>query len=96
MIGKINDFLAGWTMTLIGGAFLLASFVLPRTGFPWGENLAWVCVVICGLPLLYLAIWRLIYNKGISKISSCLLISMAMIAALCIGNLFAAGEWAVI
>ena len=61
-----------------------------------GENLAWVCVVICGLPLLYLAVWRVLYNRGISKISACLLISMAMIAALCIGDLFAAGEVAFI
>ena len=96
MIKKINDFLAGWPMTLLSGVFLLASFILPRIGWPAGENLAWVCVIICGLPLLYLAIWRLIYNKGISKISSALLISMAMIAALWIGDLFAAGEVAFI
>ena len=91
MIKRTNDVLAGWPMTLVGGVFLLASFVLPRVGQPWGENLAWVCVVICGIPLLYLAIWRMIYNKGVSKISSALLISMAMIAAICIGDLFAAG-----
>ena len=96
MIRKINDFLAGWFMTIVGGVFLLMSFILPRTGHPWGENLAWACVVICGLPLLYLAVWRIIHNKGISKISSALLISMAMIAALCIGDLFAAGEVAFI
>ena len=96
MIRKINDFLAGWPMTLVGGIFLLASFILPRAGHPRGENLAWICVVICGIPLLYLAIWRIIYNKGISKISSALLISMAMIAAICIGDLFAAGEVAFI
>ncbi|MBR0031354.1 MAG: cation-translocating P-type ATPase [Treponema sp.] len=92
MIKKINDFLAGWLMTVVGGIFLIASFVLPRAGYPQGENLAWVCVVICGIPLLYLAIWRIIHNKGISKISSALLISMAMIAAILIGDLFAAGE----
>lgn len=96
MFRKINDFLAGWPMTLVGGIFLLASFILPRAGHPRGENLAWICVVICGIPLLYLAIWRIIYNKGISKISSALLISMAMIAAICIGDLFAAGEVAFI
>lgn len=96
MIKKINDFLAGWIMTLVGGVFLLASFILPRIGVLWGEYLAWVCVVICGLPLLYLAVWRIIHNKGISKISSALLISMAMIAALAIGDLFAAGEVAFI
>lgn len=96
MIKKINDFLAGWQMTIIGGLFLIASFVLPRMGYGKYELLAWPCVIICGLPLLYLAIYRIIYNKGISKISSALLISMAMIAALLIGDLFAAGEVAFI
>ena len=57
---------------------------------------AWVTVVICGIPLLYLSIWRIIYNRGISKISSALLISMAMLAAIAIGDLFAAGEVAFI
>lgn len=96
MIKKINDFLAGWSMTIVGGVFLLASFILPRVGVAWGEQLAWVCVVICGIPLLYLAIWRIIHNKGVAKISSALLISMAMIAAILIGDLFAAGEVAFI
>ncbi len=96
MIKKINDILAGWPMTMIGGVFLIGSFVLPRIGYPAGENLAWVCVIICGIPLLYLSIYRIIYNKGISKISSALLISMAMIAAILIGDLFAAGEVAFI
>ena len=96
MIRKINDILAGWPMTVIGGLFLAASFILPRAGYPAGENFAWVCVIICGIPLLYLSIWRIIHNKGISKISSALLISMAMIAAICIGDLFAAGEVAFI
>ncbi|MBQ9534462.1 MAG: cadmium-translocating P-type ATPase [Clostridia bacterium] len=96
MLKKINDFLAGWLMTLVGGAFLLASVILPRIGRQEGERLAWVCVVICGLPLLYLAVQRLVCNRGISKISSALLISVAMIAALLIGDLFAAGEVAFI
>ena len=96
MIKKINDFLAGWPMTIVGGLFLFASFILPRVSMPWGEQLAWVCVVVCGIPLLYLAIWRIIHNRGIAKISSALLISMAMVAAILIGDLFAAGEVAFI
>ena len=96
MFKKINDCLAGWPMTLVGGVFLLASFILPRAGYPAGEKLAWVCVVICGIPLLYLSIWRVIHNRGIAKISSALLISIAMIAAILIGDLFAAGEVAFI
>lgn len=83
-------------MTMVGGIFLIASFILPRMGYPKAEYFAWVCVIICGLPLLYLSIWRIIHNKGISKISSALLISLAMIAAILIGDLFAAGEVAFI
>lgn len=96
MIKKINDFLAGWLMTAIGGGFLIASFVLPKIGYTNAEYLAWICVIICGIPLLYLALWRIIYNKGVSRISSALLISLAMIAAILIGDLFAAGEVAFI
>ncbi|HBL67543.1 MAG TPA: heavy metal translocating P-type ATPase, partial [Firmicutes bacterium] len=57
---------------------------------------AWVSVIISGVPLLYLAIWRIIHNKGMSKISSALLISIAMIAAVAIRDTFAAGEVAFI
>jgi len=96
MVKKVNDFLAGWPMTIVGGLFLLASFILPRVGYPAGEKLAWVCVVICGIPLLYLSVWRIIHNRGIAKISSALLICIAMIAAILIGDLFAAGEVAFI
>ena len=53
---------------------------------------AWVTIIISGIPLLYLAIWRMIHNPGISKISSALLICIAMFAAIAIGDLFAAGE----
>ena len=57
---------------------------------------AWITVLISGIPLLYLAVWRIIYNPGISKISSALLITIAMFAAIAIGDLFAAGEVAFI
>ena len=96
MIKKINDILAGLPATIIGGIFLLLSFILPRIGYPVGEHCAWVCVIICGIPLLYLSVWRIIHNKGIAKISSALLITIAMFAAIAIGDLFAAGEVAFI
>ena len=93
---KINDFLAGIPMTVIGGVFLVLSFVLPRVGVTLPVDPAWVTVFISGIPLLYLAVWRIVYNPGISKISSALLIVVAMIAAIFIGDLFAAGEVAFI
>ena len=93
---KINDFLAGMPMTLVGGVFLILSFVLPRIGVSLPGDPAWITVIISGIPLLYLAVWRIIHNPGISKISSALLITIAMFAAIAIGDLFAAGEVAFI
>lgn len=83
-------------MTIAGGFFLVMSFAVSRTRIALPFDPAWISVVICGVPLLYLAIWRIIHNKGIRKISSALLISVAMIAAIIIGDLFAAGEVAFI
>lgn len=88
--------MTGWPMTGIGGIFLLASFILPHMGYPAGENLAWVTVLICGLPLAYVAISRLIVDEGIRKVSSALLISIGMVASLMLREIFAAGEIAFI
>ena len=96
MLKKINDFLAGMPMTLVGAFFLMISFVLPRVGVNLPVDPSWITVVISGIPLLYLAVWRIIHNPGISKISSVLLITIAMFAAIVIGDLFAAGEVAFI
>ena len=93
---KTFEFLSGLKMTIIGGIFLVASLILMLMNITVLFDPAWVTVLICGLPLLYLAISRIIFNKGISKISSALLISIAMIASIVIGELFAAGEVAFI
>lgn len=105
MLKKVNDFLAGLPMTIVAGFFLLLDLV-PHLieefgGMPMHLNVlpfdpAWITVLISGIPLLYLAVWRIIYNPGISKISSALLITIAMFAAIAIGDLFAAGEVAFI
>ena len=101
MIKRLNDFLAGLPMTIVAGVFLLFDLAPHLTeafgGAAVGTALlpfdpAWVTIVISGLPLLYLAVWRVIHNPGISKISSALLICIAMFAAIAIGDLFAAGE----
>ncbi len=96
MLKRLNDFLSGLPMTLVGAVFLVASLALPRLGVDLPIDPAWVTVVISGIPLLYLAVWRVIHNPGISKISSALLIAIAMFAAIGIGDLFAAGEVAFI
>ncbi len=101
MLKKLNDFLSGRTMTIVSGVFLLLDFIPHMTEVFGGSSLplhflpfdpAWVTIIISGIPLLYLSIWRLIHNPGISKISSALLICIAMFAAIGIGDLFAAGE----
>ena len=96
MLKRINDFLAGVPATLVGGVFLVLSFVSPKIGLSLPIDPAWVTVIVSGVPLLYLAVWRIFCNPGISKISSALLITIAMIAAIAIGDLFAAGEVAFI
>ena len=93
MLKKSSDFFAGIKMTIVSGIFLLASLIIMITGFDFPINPAWITVIISGYPLLYLAITRLIYEKWIS---SALLISIAMIASISIGELFAAGEVAFI
>lgn len=90
---QLTDFLAGTKMTILSGIFLFISFILMITNTHFGVDPAWITIIISGLPLLYLAITRLVFQKWIS---SALLISIAMIASIFIGELFAAGEVAFI
>ena len=96
MLKKFISYLEGLPATIVGGLFLVLSLVMPKLSVSLPVDPAWVTVIISGIPLLYLAVSRIIYNPGISKISSALLITIAMIAAICIGDLFAAGEVAFI
>ena len=96
MLKRVSDFLGGTLMTVVGGIFLVISLALMLTDTPFPVDPAWVSVVICGIPLAYLAFWRVIFLKGVSKINSALLITIAMVAALAIGDIFAAGEVAFI
>ncbi|MGL5434781.1 MAG: heavy metal translocating P-type ATPase [Lachnospiraceae bacterium] len=93
MLRKMSDCFAGVKMTTISGIFLLASLGCMLGGYHLPADPAWITVVLSGYPLLYLAVTRLLYDKWVS---SALLISIAMIASLCIGELFAAGEVAFI
>ena len=45
-----------------GGVFLLLSFVLPRVGIALPIDPAWITVIVSGIPLLYLAVWRILHN----------------------------------
>ena len=73
MLKKINDSLAGIPMTIASGIFLAISLALSISDISVLIDPAWISVFISGIPLLYLSIWRIIHNPGISKISSALL-----------------------
>lgn len=96
MLKRMNDFLSDVPMTIIGGVFLAASLILMVTGQELPVDPAWASIIICGIPLVYVSVWRIVHNPGMKKISSALLISIAMFAAIGIGDTFAAGEVAFI
>lgn len=93
---KINDFLNSMPMLIVSGIFLAISLIehlnlLGKFRFPLDP--AWVSIIISGVPLAYLAIERVIKQFFIS---SALLITIAMVACIFIGEIFAAGEVAFI
>ena len=93
-IMKLNSVPMLW----ISGIFLLASFIteyilpLMNIAFEFPINPAWVSLIISGIPIAYLAV----VNTLDKRITSPLLITIAMIAAVYIGDIFAAGEVAFI
>ena len=98
---RIFDFLASLKITVVGGALLAASLaiMLATGGSMHGHtggamfDPAWITVALCGIPILYNALYALFIEK---MISAALLISIAMAASIAIGEVFAAGEVAFI
>ena len=90
---KFIHFLEGMKMTIVGGVALAVSLVMLLCGIKVWYDPAWLTVFICGLPLLWLAVMRLVRQRWIS---SAMLITIAMLACIYIGELFAAGEVAFI
>ena len=78
------------TFLVLGGVSLLCSIF-------WGENLpvdpAWVAILLCGVPILLEAIIGLVTAFDIK---ADVLVSMALVASVLIGEDFAAGEVAFI
>ena len=93
----VADTCSGLLMSIVSGVFLIASLiVVVLLKINLRVDPAWVTVAVSGFPLLHAAVSRLIMGKGMAKITSALLISIAMIAAIGIGELFAAGQVAII
>ncbi len=78
------------TLLVISGIFL----ILSLTGWdPLPFNLAWVSIILCGIPIILEAIIGLVTAFDIK---ADVLVSIALIASVCIGEDFAAGEVAFI
>lgn len=80
---------------IVGALGLIAAYVL-REQLPSFLSPAWISLLLCGVEIVEKAWKRLVHNRGLSRISSALLISTAMIASVLIGDVFAAGEVAFI
>ena len=77
---------------------VVLSYVLTATHVydgvnPWIKllDVAWVSIVLSGVPIYRGAIKNLIKKKGVSKITSALLVSLAMTASIIMGILCMAG-----
>ena len=96
VIKKVEDFLElGGTkkdiaFLVISGIALLVSIFLPHM-LPF--DAAWIAIVLCGIPIILEAIIGLITEFDIK---ADVLVSLALIASVCIGEDFAAGEVAFI
>ncbi len=77
-------------LLVISGVAVLCSLF----GFqPFPFDIAWIAIVLCGLPIILEAIIGLV---TVFDIKADVLVSLALIAAVCIGEYFAAGEVAFI
>ena len=99
MLKRCVEVFSSIIATIASGLCLLVSLFMTKIfnlNIPIYLDPAWIAVIILGTPLLYSAVKKLVFYRGISKISSALLITVAMISAIIIGDLFAAGEVAFI
>ena len=78
------------TLLVLSGAAVVGSLLQWRP-FPFG--LAWVAILLCGVPILLEAVIGLVTAFDIK---ADVLVSLALIASVCIGQDFAAGEVAFI
>lgn len=98
MIEKLEDVLElGGTkkdvvLLIISGAALLVS-LFDFMPIPLPFDAAWIAIVLCGVPIILEAIIGLV---TVFDIKADVLVSLALIASVCIGEDFAAGEVAFI
>ena len=78
------------TLLVISAAAVICS-LLKLQLFPF--DIAWVAIILCGVPIILEAVIGLVTAFDIK---ADVLVSLALIASICIGETFAAGEVAVI
>ena len=73
VIDEITDFLFGLKMTILSAVFLVIAIIFMIFGIetPIYLNPAWGAVIISGIPMLLLAMTRLIREKWISSPPYC-------------------------
>ena len=74
-------------LMVISAISLIIGFIKP------GFNLSWIAIILCGLPIIKEAIEALIHEKDIK---ADLLVSIAIVSSIIIGEVFAAGVIALI
>lgn len=96
MMRKLEDFLEIGGMkkeiaflTISGIALLLSIFKVDILPFDW----SWIAIMLCGIPIILEAVIGLVTEFDIK---ADVLVSLALIASVCIGEDFAAGEVAFI
>ena len=93
MIKEKIDKLSTMPYVIVSGIFLLFEFILMVLKITFVFNPVWVTIFISGIGMFYYAIRNIIINR---KITVALLISIAIISSIFIGEYFAAGEIAFI
>ena len=74
------------TLLVISGIAVICSLLQFR---PFPFDMAWFAIVLCGLPIILEAMIGLVTAFDIK---ADVLVSLALIASVCIGQIFAAGE----
>lgn len=77
-------------LLVISGIAVIGSLLKFR---PFPFDMAWIAIILCGIPIILEAVIGLVTAFDIK---ADVLVSLALIASLCIGEIFAAGEVAFI
>lgn len=87
---KIKEYKYDITRITISAIALILSFINIKI---YSIDLSWIALLLCAIPIIYNSILSLIYEHDIK---ADILVSIAIIASIFTGEIFAAGEIAVI